>query len=107
MARGCELVETTSSAPSPVILTGGGGRPNVVPELLSNVLNRPVTRQELRSASAAGAAVLAAQGVDESTLTPQQPPSTPYEPTPSAALAASAYLHWLEQVARTSGGRRP
>ena len=45
-----------------VVLTGGGGRASVVRELLAAELGRPVTWRPLRSASATGAALLAARG---------------------------------------------
>lgn len=47
-----------------VVLTGGGGRAAVVRTSLASVLGRPVTYLPLRSASATGAALLAARGVD-------------------------------------------
>jgi xylulokinase len=46
----------------PVVLTGGGGRPPLVRQLLADVLGRPVTFVPVRSASAVGAALLAARG---------------------------------------------
>ena len=46
-----------------VVLTGGGGRAAVVRTLLAEQLGRPVTWRPLRSASATGAAVLAARGI--------------------------------------------
>jgi len=46
-----------------VVLTGGGGRASVVRTLLAQEIGRPVTWRPLRSASAIGAALLAAQGV--------------------------------------------
>jgi xylulokinase len=46
-----------------VVLTGGGGRAAVVRTLLAEQLGRPVTWRPLRSASASGAALLAARGV--------------------------------------------
>lgn len=45
-----------------VVLTGGGGRSPLVRELLADRLGRPVTWRPLRSASATGAALLAARG---------------------------------------------
>jgi xylulokinase len=47
----------------PIVLTGGGGRPALVPQLLADVVGRPVRPLGLRSASAVGAAVLAGRGV--------------------------------------------
>ncbi|KGH44714.1 carbohydrate kinase [Modestobacter caceresii] len=46
-----------------VVLTGGGARDAGVQQLLADVLARPVQHVQVRSASAAGAAVLAARGV--------------------------------------------
>jgi xylulokinase len=46
-----------------VLLTGGGGRASVVRTLLARELGRPVTWRPLRSASATGAAMLAARGI--------------------------------------------
>jgi xylulokinase len=46
-----------------VVLTGGGGRASVVRRLLADELGRPVTWRPLRSASATGAAMLAARGI--------------------------------------------
>ena len=46
-----------------VVLTGGGGRAPLVRELLAAELDRPVTWRPVRSASATGAALLAARGV--------------------------------------------
>ncbi|MCZ2822217.1 FGGY family carbohydrate kinase [Modestobacter sp. VKM Ac-2977] len=50
-------------AGGPVVLTGGGARDAGVQQLLADVLARPVQHVQVRSASAAGAAVLAARGV--------------------------------------------
>ncbi|GAA4744871.1 FGGY family carbohydrate kinase [Modestobacter marinus] len=47
----------------PVVLTGGGARDAGVQQLLADVLARPVQHVQVRSASAAGAALLAARGV--------------------------------------------
>jgi xylulokinase len=46
-----------------ILLTGGGGRAPVVRTLLAKVLGSPVTWRPVRSASATGAAILAARGV--------------------------------------------
>jgi xylulokinase len=46
-----------------VVLTGGGAREPGVQQLLADALDRPVQHVQVRSASAAGAAVLAARGV--------------------------------------------
>jgi xylulokinase len=47
----------------PVVLTGGGARTPAVQQLLADALGRPVQHVQVRSASAAGAAQLAARGV--------------------------------------------
>ena len=52
-----------ASAEAPVVLTGGGARHAVVQQVLADALGRPVRSVRLRSASAVGAAVLAARGV--------------------------------------------
>jgi xylulokinase len=46
----------------PVVLTGGGGRTALVRRLVAGAVGRPVTWLPLRSASATGAALLAARG---------------------------------------------
>ena len=48
---------------APVLLSGGGARDAVVQQVLADALGRPVRAVRLRSASAVGAAVLAARGV--------------------------------------------
>ncbi|RFU21859.1 FGGY family carbohydrate kinase [Geodermatophilus marinus] len=55
-------VDLLDPGPGEVLLTGGGGRPAVVRQLLADVLGRPVRHLPLRSASAVGAALLAASG---------------------------------------------
>jgi xylulokinase len=50
------------TAGGPVLLTGGGGRAPVVQQVLADVLGRPVRHLPLRSASAVGAALVAAEG---------------------------------------------
>ena len=46
-----------------VVLTGGGARDAVVQQVLADALGRPVRHVRLRSASAVGAALLAARGI--------------------------------------------
>lgn len=48
---------------APVLLTGGGARALLVQQLLADALGRPVRHLRLRSASAVGAALLAARAV--------------------------------------------
>ncbi|MPQ99879.1 carbohydrate kinase [Modestobacter sp. I12A-02628] len=54
-----------------VVLTGGGGRSPAVQQLLADVLGRPVRHVQVRSASATGAAALAARGTGTA-FTPQR-----------------------------------
>ncbi|NEK85287.1 carbohydrate kinase [Blastococcus saxobsidens] len=53
---------------APVLLTGGGARALVVQQLLADELGRPVRHLRMRSASAVGAALLAARGVARDVL---------------------------------------
>ncbi|SDO30668.1 FGGY family carbohydrate kinase [Geodermatophilus sp. DSM 45219] len=72
----------------PVTLTGGGGRPAVVQQLLADVLAVPVRYLPIRSASAVGAAVLAARGTGTEVATEQEP-GRPVEPRPVPELTAA------------------
>jgi xylulokinase len=79
----------------PVLLSGGGGREPWVRQLVADVLDRPVTYVPMRSASAVGAAILAARAVGEQLAV--APPVVQVEPAGGAhreALAA-AYDAWL------------
>ncbi|HEX2075503.1 MAG TPA: FGGY family carbohydrate kinase [Geodermatophilus sp.] len=79
-------------APEPgatVVLTGGGGRPSVVQQLLADVLGAPVRYLPIRSASAIGAAVLAGRGGGREVV-PQRPSGRLVEPRPAPELAAAA-----------------
>lgn len=73
----------------PVVLTGGGTRTPVVQQLLADVLDRPVRHLPLRSASAIGAALLAARGVGLDVVS-EGTSGTLVEPRPDAALRAAA-----------------
>jgi xylulokinase len=72
---------------SPIVLTGGGAQSTVVRQTLADVLGRPVQDLRLRSASAVGAALLAARGVDIE-LEPQRRPGPLIEPR------ADAHRRW-------------
>jgi xylulokinase len=72
----------------PVVLTGGGGRPGVVQQLLADVLAAPVRYLPIRSASAVGAALLAARGTG-SELVAGRPPGRPVEPRRDPGLTAA------------------
>jgi xylulokinase len=71
----------------PVVLTGGGARDQGVQQLLADVLDRPVQHVQVRSASAAGAAVLAAHGVGLE-LVPQRAADPVVEPQRPGGFAA-------------------
>ncbi|MGK5113123.1 MULTISPECIES: xylulokinase [unclassified Geodermatophilus] len=73
----------------PVVLTGGGGRAPVVQQLVADVLGVPVRYLPLRSASAVGAALLAARGTGADVV-PRREPGRPVEPRPSPALVDAA-----------------
>jgi xylulokinase len=71
-----------------VVVTGGGARDALVQQLLADVLGRPVQHVRVRSASATGAAVLAARGVGEE-LVPDRSLGPVVAPGGSSALAAA------------------
>jgi xylulokinase len=70
-----------------VVLTGGGAREPAVQQLLADVLGRPVQHVQVRSASAAGAAVLAGRGLGRE-LVPQRVGDPVVEPRQPAEAAA-------------------
>jgi xylulokinase len=72
----------------PVVLTGGGGRPAVVQQLLADVLAVPVRFLPIRSASALGAALLAGWGTGTEVTTGQEA-GRAVEPRPTPELAAA------------------
>lgn len=82
------------SGEGPVLLTGGGGRAAVVRQLLADVLGRPVAYLRLRSASAVGAALLAARGAGLD-LEPRRDVEPPVDPRPGTPMAAAAE-RWAE-----------
>jgi xylulokinase len=86
IAAGLDLLGAADGEPA--VLTGGGARDPAVQQLLADVLGRPVQHVQVRSASAAGAAVLAARGVGLD-LVPQRmaaPAVEPRRPEVSAAV---------------------
>jgi xylulokinase len=96
----------------PLALTGGGGRSALVPQLLADVLGRPVRRIEVRSASATGAAVLAARGAGLE-LAVRRSAGAVAEPrhVPGLAAAAERWREGLDGpavagVERPAGGHR-
>jgi len=86
-------VELLGAWGQPARLSGGGARSPVLRQLLADVLEMPLTYVEARSASAVGAAMLAARGVGER-IEPAPPAADLVEPRPSPALA-DAYRTWL------------
>jgi xylulokinase len=78
----------------PVLLTGGGARASVVPQLLADVLDRPVRRVRIRSASAVGAALVAARGVGLE-VAPTGDVGDGLEPR-AVPLLAAAHRRWSE-----------
>ena len=93
--RGVELLDARASGQSEITLSGGGWRSPLLVELAADVLGRPVRRLRLRSASAAGAAMLAARCVGEDVV-PERPQDSVVDPTGSSQLE-DAYLRWLER----------
>ncbi|MGY2129091.1 FGGY family carbohydrate kinase [Blastococcus sp. SYSU DS0617] len=64
---------------APVVVTGGAARAPEVQQVLADVLDRPVRYLRLRSASAIGAAVLAARGIGAD-VEPERRPGPVVEP---------------------------
>nr|WP_221204141.1 FGGY family carbohydrate kinase [Modestobacter versicolor] len=79
-----------------VVLTGGGAREPGVQQLLADVLDRPVQHVQVRSASAAGAAVLAARGVGLA-VTPERAADPVVEPRRPGS-AAGVRERWAAAV---------
>jgi xylulokinase len=75
---------------------GGGSRGPCVQQLLADVLGRPVQRVEVRSASATGAAMLAARGAG-APLAPSRTLGPVRDPQPVPELE-DAYRLWLSRV---------
>jgi xylulokinase len=91
--RGVELLGAPASGQTEVTLSGGGWRSSLLVQLAADVLGRPVRRLRLRSASAVGAAMLAARCVGDD-LVPQRRQDSVVDPTGSPQLE-DAYQHWL------------
>ncbi|MGY5882831.1 FGGY family carbohydrate kinase [Modestobacter lacusdianchii] len=87
VAAGLDLLEPPGE--ELVVLTGGGARDAGVQQLLADVLGRPVQHVQVRSASAAGAAGLAARGVGEH-LAPRRAAGPVVEPRDPAAQGVRA-----------------
>ena len=74
-------------------MTGGGVRAPFVRRLLADALGRPVRRVAVRSATAVGAAMLAARGVGEP-VEPRVVTDDPVEPGPGRAAAVARLERW-------------
>lgn len=84
-----------------LVLTGGGGRHPLVQQLLADLTDLPVQHVPVRSASAVGAALLAARGVGlvGGTTLPERWPTTdplppPTMPGPDAEAHREAWREW-------------
>lgn len=90
--RGLELLDGSGAG---VLLSGGGSREPWVRQLVADAVGRPLRHVRLRSASAVGAARLAAQGVGHLL----DVPATVSEVVPEAAGALEeAYRRWCAAV---------
>jgi xylulokinase len=90
--RGTELL---GGARGPVLLSGGGAREPWLRQLIADVIGAPMRYVDLRSASAVGAAVLAARGVGCSV--PVQAGIVEVVPSGDASLD-EAYQRWSELI---------
>lgn len=79
----------------PILLCGGGTRDPFLRQLITDVVSRPMRHVHLRSASAVGAAVLAARGIGHQITVPAT--ITDLTPADSPALD-TAYERWLEAI---------
>lgn len=95
VADAAHSLDTPASSPGPVLLTGGGGRPHMVRQLLADLLDQHVHFYQLRSSSATGAAMLAAAGVGQQ-LTPQRPEVHEASPGTGASAARAAHGRWKQ-----------
>jgi xylulokinase len=90
--RGIEVLGTD---PGPVLLCGGGSREPWLRQLIADVIGLPMRHVQLRSASAVGAAVLAARGVGARLTVPAI--VTDLVPSADDAIE-SAYERWLAAI---------
>lgn len=91
-------LEVLGSPAGPLVLSGGGGRGPWLRQLLADVLGRPVSYVALRSASAVGAAALAARGVNVEL----DVPATIVRTNPSGPAVQDgldeAYVRWAHEL---------
>lgn len=103
--RGLELLGTQASpGSSELTLSGGGWRSPLLVQLAADVLGRPVRRIAVRSASAVGAAMLAARCAGAE-LTVDRFVDPPVDPTASVELE-DRYLRWLNRCAAADSSGR-
>ncbi|PTU57822.1 carbohydrate kinase [Sphaerisporangium cinnabarinum] len=95
VAAAVDLLET---APGAVVVTGGGSRDPLVRRLLADALGRPVHRVGLRSATAVGAALLAARGTGDP-VEPVVATDEPELPGPGRADVVEHLARWREATA--------
>ena len=88
-------VELLAGDGEPVLLCGGGAREPFVRRLIGDCLGVPVTYLRLRSASAVGAAALAARAVGHELRLPVE--TVEVEPRPGGGVAEH-YAGWREAV---------
>jgi xylulokinase len=88
-------IDSLGGHSGPVLLSGGGTRDPWVRQLIADVVGLPMRHVRLRSASAVGAAVLAARGVGERLPVPAT--MTRLDPSRDDALE-SAYRRWVREI---------
>ncbi len=93
--RGVELLGLGTATESEITLSGGGWRSELLVQLAADVLGRPVQRIGLRSASAVGAAMLAARCVGAELIVDRSTDAT-IAPARSPELE-DGYQRWLER----------
>lgn len=107
--RAAELLLVESgiapTAGNPVLVSGGGGRNMLLLNLIADALNHPVRRAKLRSATATGAAVVAARSVGFD-LRPELELGDVVEPADAAGFE-SVYQRWTSAAFGNDVARRP
>lgn len=91
-------VSRPEGGPGAVVVTGGGSRDPLVRRLLADALGRPVHRVGLRSATAVGAALLAARGTGDP-VEPVVATDEPELPGPGRADVVGHLARWREAAA--------
>jgi xylulokinase len=99
--RGIELLGAQESRR--IVVSGGGARDPWVRQLIADVLGRPITYVPLRSASATGAAVLAARGVGVDLPVTAEVVDVPSTPAPGIDAAYERWLRAVDAMAAYTG----